>query len=171
MTASASHPTSPVGVLRHQAALVHRVVQINADGVTQAESLVQPQPAGNCLNWVVGHLLAVYHNVLPLLGQEPVLDAAVLKRYNRGSAPLRNGADALDISQLMTAWDECCRRVDAGLARLSEDTLAEPAPVSPTNNPDETIGSLLSTVCWHQAYHSGQIGVLRRIAGKPGAIK
>jgi len=171
MTASTSNLTGTIDVLRHQTALVHRVVQINADSVTQAESLVQPQPAGNCLNWAVGHLVAVYHNVLPLLGQAAVLEASVLERYKRGSAPLRNGADALDISELMTAWDECCRRVDAGLASLSEDKLAERAPMSPTNNPDETIGSLLSTVCWHQAYHSGQLGVLRRIAGKPGAIK
>lgn len=171
MTASASNLTSTIDVLRHQTRLVHRVVQINVDGVTQAESLVQPQPAGNCMNWVVGHLLAIYHNVLPLLGQEPVLDATALKRYDRGSAPLRNSADALDISELMKAWDECCMRVDAGLASLSDETLAEPAPRSPTNNPNETIGSLLSTVCWHQAYHSGQLGVIRRIAGKPGAIK
>ncbi len=171
MTASASNLTSTIDVLRHQARMVHRVVQINVDGVTQTESLVQPHPAGNCLNWVVGHLLAVYHNVLPLLGQEPVLEASVLKRYDRGSPPLRNGDDALDISELMKAWDECCTRVDAGLAGLSDNVLAEPAPMSPTGNPDETIGSLLSTVCWHQAYHSGQTGVLRRIAGKPGAIK
>ena len=120
MTASASKSTSnlttTIDVLRHQTALVHGVVRLNLNGVTQSESLVQPQPAGNCLNWVVGHLVAVYHNVLPLLGQEPVLDATVLQRYERGSAPLRNGTDALDISELLTAWDECCARVDAGLA-------------------------------------------------------
>lgn len=171
MTASASQFSKTTDIFRHQAAIVHQVVNINVEGVTQADSLVQPQPAGNCLNWVVGHLLAVYHNALPLLGQEPVLDASVLKRYARGSAPLLNGTDALDISELMAAWDECCKRVDAGLAGLSDDTLAEPAPMSPMNNPDETIGSLLSTICWHQAYHSGQTGILRRIAGKPGAIK
>jgi len=170
MTTSASNLTSTIDVLRHQTRLVHRVVQINTEGVTQAESLVQPQPAGNCINWVLGHLVAVYHNVLPLLGQEPVLDPATVKRYDRGSAPLRNGADALDISELMAAWDECCKRVDAGLAEFADERLAEPAAASPTGNPDETIGSLLST-CWHQAYHSGQLGVMRRIAGKPGAIK
>ena len=171
MTASTSNLTGTIDVLRHQTALVHRVVQINADGVTQAESLVQPQPAGNCLNWVLGHLLAVYHQVLPLLGQEPVIESSVIQRYNRGSAPMLDGTEALDISELTAAWDECCMRVDAGLAGLSAETLAAPAPRSPTGNPDETIGSLLSTVCWHQAYHAGQTGMLRRIAGKPGAIK
>lgn len=158
-------------MLRQQAGMVHQVVKMNLDGVTQSESLIQPQPAGNCLNWVVGHLLAIYHQALPLLGQEPVIDKNVIRRYNRGSAPMLNGAEALDISELMSAWDECCMRVDAGLASLSDETLAMPAPMSPTNNPDETIGSLLSTVCWHQAYHTGQTGILRRIAGKAGAIK
>jgi len=171
MTAPASHSSSAIGILRHQAGMVHQVVRINLDGVTQAESLVQPQPAGNCINWVVGHLLAIYHQALPLLGQEPVIEPSVIQRYNRGSAPMLDAAEALDISELMTAWDECCRRVDAGLAGLSDEKLAAPAPRSPTNNPNETIASLLSTVCWHQAYHAGQTGVLRRIAGKPGAIK
>ena len=158
-------------MLRHQAGMVHQVVRLNLDGVTQSESLIQPQPAGNCLNWVVGHLLAVYHQALPLIGQEGVIETSVIQRYNRGSAPMLDGAEALDISELMAAWDECSRRVDAGLASLSDETLAMPAPMSPTNNPHETIGSLLSTVSWHQAYHAGQTGVLRRIAGKAGAIK
>jgi uncharacterized damage-inducible protein DinB len=47
----------------------------------------------------------------------------------------------------------------------------EPAPFSPTNNPKETVRSLLATVFFHQAYHVGQTGLLRRIAGKEGAIK
>jgi hypothetical protein len=46
-----------------------------------------------------------------------------------------------------------------------------PAPFSPSKNPKETLRSLLTTVLFHQAYHSGQTGLLRRIAGKEGAIK
>jgi len=171
MTARSAPLSITTDVLRHQAGMVHQVVKLNVEGVTQSESLIQPQPAGNCLNWVLGHLLAVYHQVLPLLGQEPVIESSVIQRYNRGSAPMLDGTEALDISELTAAWDECCMRVDAGLAGLSAETLAAPAPRSPTGNPDETIGSLLSTVCWHQAYHAGQTGILRRIAGKPGAIK
>jgi uncharacterized damage-inducible protein DinB len=171
MTAPSSHLAIPIDVLRHQAGMVHQVVNMNVDGISQAESLIQPQPAGNCLNWVVGHLLAVYHQVLPILGQVPVIAPSVIQRYNRGSAPMLNDAEALDISELMTAWDECCRRVDVGLSGLSDEMLATASPNSPTDNPHETIGSLLSTVCWHQAYHAGQTGILRRIAGKAGAIK
>jgi uncharacterized damage-inducible protein DinB len=160
-----------IDMMRHQARMAHQVVHLNVDGLTQDETLIHPQPVGNCLNWVVGHLLAIYHHALPLLGQEPVLPDSVLQRYDRGSMPIRNAADAVDISVLLSAWDECCKRVDTGLATLPIDRLDAPAPRSPTNNPDETVGSLLNTVCWHQAYHSGQTGILRRLAGKPGAIK
>jgi uncharacterized damage-inducible protein DinB len=43
-------------------------------------------------------------------------------------------------------------------------------PDSPTGDPDETLGSLLAVALFHQAYHAGQLGILRRIAGESGAI-
>ncbi len=70
----------------------------------------------------------------------------------------------------MTAWDEATRRIDAGLAGLAPEALDQPAPHSPGNNPNETVRSLLSVTFFHQAYHAGQTGILRRIAGKEGAI-
>lgn len=62
-------------------------------------------------------------------------------------------------------------RVDAGLAGLTPDVVDSPAAGSPTGNPDETVRSLLTTVMFHQAYHAGQTAVLRRVAGKEGAIR
>lgn len=171
MSPTLSESTPEIAMLRHQARMAHKVVQLNADGITQSESLIQPQPGGNCLNWVVGHLLAIYHHTLPLLRQEPVMPVDALKRYDRGSPPIRDASDALELSELMAAWDECSRRVDAGLAALAPESLSARAPRSPSNDPNETIGSLLSTVAWHQAYHAGQTGVLRRLAGKEGAIR
>jgi hypothetical protein len=61
--------------------------------------------------------------------------------------------------------------VDAGLAAIDPETFDDPVPESPTGNPDETVRSLMSTVMFHQAYHAGQTAVLRRIAGKEGAIR
>ena len=49
--------------------------------------------------------------------------------------------------------------------------LDRPAPHSPSGNPDETVRSLLTTVFFHQAYHAGQTALLRRIAGREGAIR
>lgn len=129
------------------------------------------QPAGNCLNWVVGHLVAIYGRVLPLLGQEPALDPGEAARYDRGSEPLADPAAALPLERLLDAWDEASRRFDAGLAALAPEAMDRPAPFSPSGDPDETVRSLLVTVVFHQGYHSGQTGILRRVAGREGAIR
>ncbi|HEV2642132.1 MAG TPA: DinB family protein, partial [Candidatus Elarobacter sp.] len=125
---------------------------------------------GNCMNWVLGHLLETYDQMLVLIGQQPVRTEGTLARYARGSSPITDPADALPLQDLVNTWDEACARVDAGLAGFPVERLAERTSLSPTGNPDETIGSLLTTVLFHQAYHAGQLGVLRRVAGKAGAI-
>jgi hypothetical protein len=170
MMRSQADSPSAIDVMRQQAHMAQHVVRLNTDGVSHADSLVQPQPDGNCLNWVVGHLIAIYHHTFPLLGQQPVLPAQVLARYDRGSPPIRDASEATDFSELLTSWDETSRRFAAGLATLDPATLVSPAPLSPSNDPTETIGSLLCSIAWHQAYHAGQTGLLRRVTGKRGAI-
>lgn len=160
-----------IEVLREQARAVHRVVRGNTEGLTQEDSLIQPQPGGNCLNWVVGHLVCIYDLVLPMVGQQPVLGADKLKRYSRGSGELHDSAAGLPLEQLMSAWEEAAQRYEAGLASITSERLDQPAPFSPRNNPNETVRSLLSVVSFHQAYHAGQTGLLRRMAGKQGFMK
>ncbi len=162
---------SEVEVLRQQARASQRVVEINLQGVTHEEGLIQPSPGGNCLNWVLGHLIWAYNGALPLLGQEPVMDKDAVKRYARGSSPITDPAEALDLQALLDGWKEASKRMDAGLAGLTQEVLDRPAPNSPTGNPNETVRTLLTTVAFHQAYHAGQAGILRRLVGKEGAIK
>lgn len=160
-----------IEVLIEQARVVHRIVRMNTDGLTEEDSLVRPEPGGNCLNWVVGHLVCVYDAVLPALAQEPVMSKEALQRYDRGSKPLLEPAEALPLTKLLDAWDEASQRYQAGLAAMTPDQLDQPAPFTPRKNPDETVRSLLAIIAFHQAYHAGQTGLLRRIAGKDGAMK
>ncbi|HEX5715990.1 MAG TPA: DinB family protein [Thermoanaerobaculia bacterium] len=171
MTTAAASTVSEIEVFRHQAGMVQTVVRVNVDGLSQEESLIQPSPGGNCLNWVVGHLACIYNKVLPMVGQEPVMDAGALKRYDRGAPPIRDAAEALELRDLLAAFDKATERVVAGLASLSPEALDQKVPESPSGNPNETVRSLLSTIFFHQAYHAGQTGILRRIAGKEGAIR
>ena len=170
MTRAESPTLAEIDLWRQQGRLVRDVVAVNVGGLTHEDSLAQPQPGGNCLNWVLGHLLSVYDGVLPLLGREPVLGKAALQHYVRGAAPIERADEALDFSKLLAAWGEAVKRMDQGLADLAPEVLDRPA-ASPTGNPDETVRSLLTTVMFHQAYHAGQTAVLRRIAGKEGAIR
>ena len=158
-----------VEILRHSLRTAQQVLRMNLEGVTQEESLVPP-PAGNCMNWIVGHLLCVYNDVLPLVGQQPVVAKESLQRYGRGTPPLRDATEALPLTEMLSRCDEAVNRFEVGLSSLTPTRLDEPAPFSPTQNPNETVRSLLTVVAFHQAYHVGQTGVLRRIIGKSGAI-
>lgn len=159
-----------VEVWRHTAHIVHTVVRMCASDFSQEESLVNPEPEGNCMNWVLGHLLCVYDRMLPVLGQASLMDSEHLKQYDRGSSPLCEPGEALPLKDLLGAWDEAVKRLDAGLAGLTPERLDERAPFSPTNYAKETVRSLLTTLFFHQCYHAGQAGMLRRMAGKGGPI-
>ena len=161
---------SRVATLRHLAMLDREVVRMNLEGVTHAHSVVQPRPAGNCINFVLGHLCAVYERALPMLGQDSVRPAGALSRYDRGSPPLTDPSEALPLAELEAIWREQCARVDAGLGAMTDEQLAEPSPPVP-GVPGDSLGDVVTTMLFHQAYHAGQLGVLRRLAGIEGAIR
>lgn len=156
---------------RQLAGMASAVVGMNVAGVTHEDSLRRPAPGGNCLNWVIGHLVWVYNGFLPLLDQPPVLPEGALERYRRGAPPLDGGRDAIEFGALMAAWNEASARVDAGLARLSPERLDGAGVRTGADSVDESFRASVTTVMFHQAYHAGQTGVLRRLIGREGAIR
>lgn len=169
MATAAAQDIHEIAIFRNQNKLVEFSVHKNVAGITHEESLIHPQPHGNSLNWVVGHLVCIYNRTLPMLGQPPVALGEKLERYDRGSKVLEKD-EALPFEALLASFDEAVARWDAGLASLNGETLDQKAPFSPFNDPNETLRSLLGFFLYHQSYHAGQTGVLRRVAGKSGAI-
>jgi uncharacterized damage-inducible protein DinB len=149
---------------------VNRVLSVNLDGVTHDESLQQPSPAGNCLNWILGHLVASYDNLLKVLDAERVLTPEQFEVYDRAAEPLTESTKAMSFDDLREAFGTSHERVVAAIENLPAERLDDPSPFSPGKNPNETIGSLLSLFAFHQAYHAGQTGLGRRLVGKPNAI-
>ena len=140
-----------------------RALQMNLKDITHEESLVQPGGGGNCLNWVVGHIVANRNHILSLLGEPPIWGEEDYERYKRGSAPIREGGAARPFAGIVDDFVRSQERVRAGLERITEAKLAEPAG-------QETVGDTLAFLQFHEAYHVGQAGLLRRLAGKAGAI-
>ncbi|MFQ5349951.1 MAG: DinB family protein, partial [Thermoanaerobaculia bacterium] len=138
------------------------VLQMNLEGVTHEESLISPASGGNCLNWVVGHLVSAYNKLLPGIGGESVWDAERQALYDRGSDPIL-AERAVPFDLLMADFAAAHGRVVERVAALTANELAAPAPYSPVNNPDETLGSLINLLAFHQSYHTGQTGLLRRV--------
>jgi uncharacterized damage-inducible protein DinB len=155
----------------YQFGLCSYVLERNIEGVSHKESLVNPQPGGNCLNWVLGHLTRARNNALQLFGKRPMFAPEEFDAYDdNGGVPFR--------AETAISFDELKRRFKAlqeplvnGLNAMSADAMDKPAPFSPTGNPKETVGSLLAAFAFHEAYHAGQTGILRRVVGREGVVK
>jgi len=137
----------------------------NLEGVTHEESLISPEPAGNCLNWVLGHILATRNRLLPLVGVEPI--------WPRENAFLYSGRDE---AQWSTTRAFHLDAIKTDLARSQQQLLAalDNLPASALSTPTETggqLGDVLGFFHFHESYHGGQVALLRRILGRPGVIK
>jgi len=145
----------------------YHVVRANVGEITHEESLKQPAPAGNCVNWVLGHLVATRCDFLRGIGAEPVWGEADCARYARHGEPIQSASEARPLQDIWSAYEATQQRIRQAVATLTPEQLAAKAPFSPGNNPNETVGSLLAIFAFHDAYHSGQTGILRRFLGKP----
>jgi predicted RNA polymerase sigma factor len=68
--------------------------------------------------------------------------------------------------------DETQQRLIPALQALSDATLSAEVPEQFRRAPLlGTVGQALVRLGYHEGYHNGQIGILRRMAGKEAAIK
>ena len=141
----------------------HHVLGLNVKGLSHEDSLIQPPRGGNCLNWVAGHIVVHRNFILGLVGEQPIWSESEMEPYKRGSAPIRDGSRARKFEQIVADFTLAQERLRAGLGRLTEQDLAR-------KKGDESVGDSLRFLQFHEAYHIGQMGLLRRMAGKEGAI-
>jgi hypothetical protein len=149
-----------------QLGLSEMVCRANTAGVSHDESLVAPKGGGNCMNWVVGHLVKVRHDFLALLERPRSSGAGPLDRYVMGSEPLTDAAEAVAFPALVEEFQALREPLVEAVRSATPEMLARPIPDSPTGNPNETVGSYVASLGYHDAYHLGQAGLLRRILGK-----
>jgi hypothetical protein len=150
-------------IIAHYFSLNHRIIHRQVEGLTHEDSLRQLPFRGNCLNWVLGHIVSNRNVALALLGEEPVWSDEVPARYATGSAPVREGEDAARLEKLVADLDKSQERLDAALQRVSATDLSDVEGGS-------TLGEQLAGLYWHEAYHTGQTEYLRQLAGKDDRV-
>ncbi len=171
MTQSTTTPGTDAATLGLLYEITYSVLGKNTDGVDAGASLHSPERGGNCMNWVVGHMLHARNSILELLGQEKVGDAAQLERYARGTASPTDSSDALSWDDMKKDFATSQERLRAGIAAATTEHLASPMPEDKNPFDVASVGQMLSVLNFHETYHVGQLGVLRRLAGMDGAIK
>jgi uncharacterized damage-inducible protein DinB len=147
--------------------LTRRVIHMQTEGLTHADSLVQPPFRGNCLNWVLGHILVGRNQVLTILGEPQIWDEAEAARYRSGSEPVTGEEQALSLKRLLADLDHSQERIAAALELVSPASLAEPVE---SGERERSRGQAVAFLHWHETYHTGQLELLRQLAGKDDAI-
>jgi uncharacterized damage-inducible protein DinB len=116
--------------------------------------------------WILGHIVTYRRVLLRTIGgdiaEEP-WESAFARGSDAGSAA-QAGIDADGLMADLNAVGEKLRDQLAGM------TDADLAAAGPRELPDgsTTIVGLLSFMQFHESYHLGQLGYLRRVVGKDG---
>ena len=147
--------------------LTHQLVRMQTNGLGHKDSLLQPPFRGNCLNWVLGHILEGRNTALTLLGESPIWDEGEVSRYERGSEAITEGERALPLERLLEDLDRSQERIAAALERTTPEELATVVPYRGSQRPQ---GQALASQHWHETYHTGQLELLRQLAGTDDAI-
>lgn len=139
-----------------------RIVEMQAEGLSHGDSLLQPPFRANCFNWVVGHLLVNRDRALESLDADPVLSVAEADRYANESEPvMSDGPDVIPFPRLLDLLRESQRRLAEALDGNDEALAREVSHGERTS----TIGKRIHFLYFHDTYHTGQTEILRQLAG------
>jgi uncharacterized damage-inducible protein DinB len=134
-------------------------VTTNVADLAPGDDMVEVPNGGNSLNWILGHIVWWRNDMIELAGGTRPWQNGVGRQY-RGNPDERrpkhfDPAAAMALSELQEEFDECSRRLERILDSASLDS--------------ETQTKLLALL-GHEIYHAGQLGVLRHLAGRVGAL-
>jgi hypothetical protein len=135
----------------------YKVISMNINDISNEEAMVFPNGEANCMNWILGHLIYIRNAFLNVLGEESVWDNEKFSCYNRGEIPLNRKDEFVSFEELKSYLKESQNKFEMKLNSLE--------------SLDSAIINDVSGLSLHEIYHSGQFGYLRRILGKPGAVK
>lgn len=135
----------------------------NLDGITEEEALTWPENGGNCINWILGHIVYTRKSALADFAGETFSDddpyTCYISEFQSGE-PVNAKDHETDFLPL--------ERLVADLNATQEPLLEA---INAADTSDADLVDTLATLGFHEGYHAGQVGVLRRVIGKEGKIK
>ncbi len=155
-----------IDTLKSQFGYCQFVTQLNLKDLEPSDTFLASGENGNCINWVLGHILASRDHLLELMGCEPVFGAEGCERYKNGSAAVHGPEDGVEHARLSELFEQSQAAVEAGLDAFDPARFAEEVSWVPGGERKEPLGKMLPGLIFHEAYHAGQIGIIRRLIGK-----
>ena len=138
----------------------YNTIKAYVKDISNEESRINPQLAGNNINWTLGHMVRYRSDILSILEQEAFWDKETFAPYDFGSSLLPEDK-GLPFNKLVEQLDKSQETLVTTLENLDEAFLE-----TELNEGKTTVGARLEFYAWHEGYHTGQLALLRRIIGK-----
>lgn len=148
------------------AALIFKInndlVVNSLEDISDADLWRRPSDTGSPLGWLVGHITESRSSLLTRLGLP--LEIGWPRIFERGSQV--QGADVYPgRSMVMSAWRASRRTMRDAFAALTPERLVEPFGRSLPGLQNPNIAELIAFIAFHESYHVGQMGYVRRLFG------
>ena len=114
--------------------------------------------------WIVGHLCVYRRRILRMLG-ENVPEAQWEAAFAQGTKPAEHPPEMTSgdlLAELETSGEGLAKRLES----LTPEEADRPAGFT-TPDRSSTIGPVSAFLLWHETYHVGQLGLIRKILAKP----
>ncbi len=130
------------------------VIKEKTEGLTHADSMLQLPFPGNCMNWILGHLMVYRMQCLGVIDGVSEADEAEFALYGFGSEPMTDSDKAIPLETLLARLDTLSEQIAAALEKMPDSRLEEFV--------DEEQGvtvaqRLIFNLVYHEAYHVGQL--------------
>jgi uncharacterized damage-inducible protein DinB len=135
-----------------------RLLRNVLEGISDSAAATQHNPHANHIQFLAGHLV---YTRLMLVGYVGLQGD---DRFNAFEKNIDPKAAYLPLRDILAKWDEIAGPISAGFSRMTPEDWASEAPFpTPTGT---TMADFLAFLMHHEAYHLGQLGILRKFAGK-----
>lgn len=135
-------------------------------GFTDTETNHRPYGDGNVnhVKYLAGHLLNSQYGLSIIAGIKPEVKWNDLFAV-MGQSEAKDDFNYPSIKEIIDEWNALYEPTRKGLSKLTSNKLAE-IPPPPFDKVAKSKGELWAFINHHQAYHIGQISILRKAFGK-----
>lgn len=136
------------------------------EGVTEDNAYNRPDKVCNSAHFVFGHIVTSRFEMARILGLQAENPWGKLFDYG---ASIQEPSSYPPLAELWAVWKTVCQRIVERLGELTDADLNAEGPfeVKPM---DKTIGGCLNFLAFHETYHIGQLGYVRRFNGLDAAF-
>jgi len=130
-------------------------------GMDREALLTRPGARSNPPIWTAGHLTQWRSRIVTILGGPPEVPWAGM--FDTGSA-IGDLTGYPDADALLATWARLSGELVQRLEDITREQLDAPPPAR-VASPDETLRGALAFFAFHEGYHVGQLGFLRKWLG------